>query len=261
MALPSFLLIPETRGLDLDSPEAILVHKKIIQKKAFLRKIYEEIYSFFRQQTEILKALPGEMLELGSGGGFLKNVLPEVVTSDVAAYPTVDRVVFADHLPFADRSLKAIFMVNVLHHLSEPDLFFKEANRCLVGGGRVIMIEPFNSVLARFVYKHFHHELFDEAISEWRVTGQGRLTASNQALPWIIFWRDRALFESRYPGLRILETAPHTALRYILSGGLSLRFSVPGIFYPLVRWIDRGLAHFPAKFPLFQTIVLERRIP
>jgi len=256
--LSTLFRLPETRGVDINSPEAVLVHRRIIEQKVFLNKIYREHYALFQRQATALQALPGQLLELGSGGGFLKTILPEVITSDVAAYPTVDRVVYADRLPFAEASLKAIFLIDVLHHLPEPDLFFKEAERCLTPGGRVIMIEPFNSWLSRWVYKHFHHEDFDENAREWRVAGQGRLTAANQALPWIIFWRDQDLFRARYPALKILERRPHTALRYIFSGGLSWRALLPGVCYALVRRLDEVLAHFPRAFPLFQTIILER---
>ena len=257
--LRSLFLIPETRGLDLDAPEAVAVHRDLIRKKGFLRQVYVMFYGEFRRQADLLRDVPGNMLELGSGGGFLKELMPEVITSDVAAYPTVDRVAFADRLPFADGALKAIFLNNVLHHIPEPEAFFREAERCLTPGGRVVMIEPYNSRFGRMMYKRFHHEPFDETVREWRVASPGRLTGSNQALPWVIFWRDRALFETRHPSLEILDTRPHTALGYALSGGLSWRSPLPGALFPAVRWLDAQLSRFPNTFPLFQTIVLRRR--
>lgn len=259
MKFSSLFLIPETRGLDLDSPDAVLVHKRVIQSKPFLCRLYRTFYREFQRHADALRDLPGEMLELGSGGGFLKALMPDVITSDVAAYPTVDRVAVADRLPFGDGMLKAIFLNNVLHHIPTPDDFFREAARCLTPGGRVVMIEPFSSRFSRFLYKNFHHEPFDETAQEWRVTGSGRLIGSNQALPWIIFWRDRALFEARYPQLEILETQPHTALAYALSGGLSWRSPLPGAAFPMVHRLDALLSHWPTLFPLFQTIVLRRR--
>jgi SAM-dependent methyltransferase len=258
MVLMSFLRIRETEDIDLDSPETIALHRRIVLSKPFLRRLYLEYYEFFRQQTDLLKSLPGELLELGSGGGFLKEILPSVITSDIAPHPSIDRVISAEKLPFADRSLRAIFMLNVLHHMSEPALFFKEAERCLVSGGRVAMIEPFNSVVSRFVYTYLHHEPFDPHVREWRNSGQGRLSDSNQALPWIIFSRDLNLFRAQYPHLQVMGTRPHTCLRYILSGGLTWKSLVPGATYPLVRLLDKGLSRYPNIFPLFQTILLQR---
>lgn len=257
--LSSLLVLPETRRIDLDSPEAVPIHRQIILNKTFLRNLYHDHYEIFRREAARVRALSGEILELGSGGGFLKDNLPEVITSDVEAYPLVDRVVFADRLPFADRGLKAILLLNVLHHLPQPELFFREAQRCLTSGGRVVMIEPFNSLVARLLYKRFHHEPFDETARDWRVEGQGRLTASNQALPWIIFWRDRGRFEERYPDLQIVERKPHTLTCYALSGGLSYRSLAPGILFPLFRFLDKMLSWAPSLFPIFQTIILEKR--
>lgn len=259
MSLLSFLELPETRGLDIDSPKAIPIHRDIILRKEFLRRLYLDHYQLFKDQAKILAPLKGEMLELGSGGGFLKEVMPEVITSDVEAYPTVDRVALASPLPFADASLKAIFLLNVLHHIPEPELFFKEAQRCLVPGGRIVMIEPFNSIMARFLYKNFHHEPFDETVTEWHLPKGGRLSMSNQAMPWIIFSRDRALFEKRYPSLRIVSMEAHTFLGYALSGGLSWRSLLPGAAYPIIRGLDGLLSKLPSLFPIFQSIILERK--
>ncbi len=66
----------------------------------------------------VLSEIPlvhGEVLELGSGGGFLRDVFPNVTTSDVMQIPGVDLQVDARRLPFADGSLRAIVGTNVVH--------------------------------------------------------------------------------------------------------------------------------------------------
>jgi len=221
--------------------------------------MYEDYYAVFGEQTALLASLPGKLLELGSGGGFLKERLSEVVTSEICEDPLVDRVVDAGHLPFGDRELKGIFMLNVLHHLPDPMAFFKEALRSLVSRGRVVMIEPYNSWLGRIVFKKAHHEPFDENASSWSVQGSGRLTGSNQALPWIIFSRDRTLFETHFPDLQIRVIQPHTVTRYLLSGGLSWREMAPSFTHSALKQLDLFLSRSPRIFPLFQTIILEKR--
>lgn len=254
-----FLSLPGTRGIDIDSPEAVAVHREIILRKPFLRKHYEEMYAFFRQQAAELSAVEGLCLELGSGGGFLKTILPDIVTSDIFPYPHIDRVIQAGSLPFAPGELKGIFMLNVLHHLPSPSDFFREADRCLSRGGRVAMIEPFNSLFGRFLYKRFHHEPFDETAPGWNLQAGGRLSTSNQALPWIIFWRDRGRFERMFPNLRVRSIFRHSVLCYPLSGGLSLRGLAPSWSYPLLSALDRRLSRIgPGLFPIFQTIILEK---
>lgn len=251
--------LPSFEHADLDSAEALSIHREVISQKPFLKNVYFDFYAEFVREARALQALPGALIELGSGGGFLKSMLPDVVTSDVCAAPFIDRIIFADKLPFPDGGVKGIFFLNVLHHLPDPEAFFKEADRALVNGGRVVMIEPFNSAWARVFYKRFHYEPFDEAAAQWRLPEGGRLTASNQAMPWIIFHRDRAQFESRFPRLKIKRLSPHGVLAYALSGGVTYRGFCPSGAYPLVRRIDRWLSHWPSVFPIFETIVLEKQ--
>jgi SAM-dependent methyltransferase len=253
-----WLSLPEVRGIDLDSGEALAAHRSILQRKLFLRRFYVDQYRVFVREAERLRAHPGAMLELGSGAGFLKDLLPEVITSELIQAPGVDRVVPADRLPFETGSLKAIFLLNVLHHIADPEAFFREAMRCLILGGRVVMVEPANTMLGGYFYKRLHHEPFDEHACSWEIRGQGRLTTSNPALPWIIFSRDRDRFERLFPSLKICVEKRHTFFCFLLSGGLSYRSMVPGFLYPLFAGIDRRLCRASAIFPLFQTVVMER---
>ncbi|MEI7844079.1 MAG: hypothetical protein WCI39_13725 [Gallionellaceae bacterium] len=76
---------PLTRGLSVDDPRTTLLRRSIIQDKAFLHALYTEWYK------RIIGALPqkNEVLELGSGAGFLQQFLPEVITSEVFETPGV----------------------------------------------------------------------------------------------------------------------------------------------------------------------------
>src|SRR5262245_5557759 len=103
---------PLTRGLDIDAPETSELRRRIVREKVFLRRLYEEWY-----QALVARIPPGEgkVLELGSGGGFLREVLPELITSDILPLPDVDLVLDARTLPLASGELRAIVMTNVLH--------------------------------------------------------------------------------------------------------------------------------------------------
>jgi SAM-dependent methyltransferase len=251
--------LPQTEKVDLDGPQAIELHRKIILSKPFLKNLYLDFYRQFQNQSAELAQKQGQLLELGSGGGFLKTMIPEVITSDVCADPHIDRVVLADRLPFQDGQLKAIFCLNVLHHLADPESFFRESTRALSSGGRVVMIEPYNSLWARFFYKNFHYEPFDETVNSWKMPEQGRLSTSNQALAWVIFHRDRSRFEKLFPSLRIRTLKPHTFIRYALSGGVTYRAFVPAFTFSFFSLLDRALSKFPSLFPIFETIILEKQ--
>ena len=83
--LRQMLAHPKLRGIDLDDPETTRIHKEIILSNSFLRQIYENWYS------AILSTIPvghGQILELGSGGGFLDQYIP-AITSEFFFVPTL----------------------------------------------------------------------------------------------------------------------------------------------------------------------------
>src|SRR5437764_1132092 len=84
------------------------------------------------------------------------RLILQLITSDVFAAPGVDRIIDARELPFADASLRAIAMTDVLHHIAEPRRFLVEATRCIRPGGVLTMIEPWVTPWSRLVYRHLH---------------------------------------------------------------------------------------------------------
>jgi SAM-dependent methyltransferase len=253
--LAKLLAHPLTRGLDIDSPETTLLRKRLIREKKFLRRIYEEWY---RAIAAAVPEGPGDVLELGSGAGFLADYVPGLVTSDVFPIPDVSRVVDAHALPFPDGSLRAVVMTNVLHHLADPARFLTESARCVRAGGALVMIEPWVTSWSRFVYTRFHHEPFDPDSPRWEVPQTGPLSGANGALPWILFERDRARLEGQFPQWRIQEVAPLMPFRYLLSGGVSLRSLVPDLTFTLWRGVERLLGRWMRSWAMFARVVLVR---
>jgi len=165
MKIIQWLKLPEARDIeDLDDPAVTLLHGQIIQRKPFLKKTYIDFYQQFA------KAVPDPqgktLVELGSGGGFIKDVIGSAITSDILELPNVDKVFSAVEMPFEQESVDAFFMIDVLHHIADPRAFFTEAMRCLKVAGKIVMIEPANTLFSRFIYKNFHHEAFDTK-SNW----------------------------------------------------------------------------------------------
>ncbi|MCK5583548.1 MAG: class I SAM-dependent methyltransferase, partial [Elusimicrobiales bacterium] len=169
----------------------------------------------------------GLHIELGSGGGFLKEVVPFVKTSSILEGDKdkglADLILNAENLDLKDNSVDSFFMLDVFHHLKNPEKFLSEANRCLKKNGVILMIEPANTIFSRFLYKKFHHELFDEKANDWNNKAKGHLSASNQALGYIVFERDRSIFKNNFPNMEIEQIKKHTFVQYILSGGLTYK--------------------------------------
>lgn len=256
MKIIEWLRLPETREVkDLDDPATTVLHARILQKKKFLRSLYID---FYRELKHLIAESDGKFLvELGSGGGFIKELIPNVLTSDVRELPNVEKVFSASQMPFDDNSVDGFFMVDVLHHLSEPKRFFREAGRCLKDRGKVIMIEPANTAWSRFIYRNFHHEDFDTKAG-WSVKQGGPLSGGNAALAWIIFSRDRDIFEKEFSRLRIITIRVHTPFAYLLSGGFTVRQLVPSCTYGAVRLVERLLSPVNRFLGMFQTIELRK---
>jgi SAM-dependent methyltransferase len=240
---------------DLDDPKATLAHRDIILQKPFLKQLYKDWYAVFVEQFN--KNKNGKHLEIGSGGGFLKEVFPDVMTSDILDLPNVDQVFSAEKLPFKDGELSSIVMLNVFHHIPKPYLFLQEAQRTLQKGGKIIMIEPANSALGRFIYKRFHHEPFDETGGR-EIEPGNPLSNSNQALPFIYFERDLEIFKKEYPHLKINYVKYHSPFSYVISGGVSRSAMLPFFMYHVVKGFESLLSPFSKQLGLFCTVEIEK---
>lgn len=251
---------PLTRGRDIDDPQTTHLRRQIIQEKGFLRQIYQEWYRAIAREIP-----PGErpVLELGSGAGFLSECIPRLITSELFPCPGVGAVLDGQQLPFGSETLRGIVMTNVLHHVPEPRRFLTEATRCIHSGGVVVMLEPWVSPWSRLVYTRLHHEPLLPDAPAWELDqeGGGPLSAANMALPWIIFRRDRAIFEQQFPMWHIRLVEPCMPFRYLVSGGVSLRSLMPSWSSGAWEGLERALTPWMEWWAMFAKIVLVKTRP
>lgn len=247
-----------TRHADLDSPETTVLRSRIIQEKPFLKQFYHECY------LSIAKSLPakldGPVLELGSGAGFLKEYIPNLLTSEILKMPEMDIILDGTCLPFSTNSLKGIVMIDVFHHIPNIGCFLSDAATCIKPGGVIIMIEPWSTPWSRFVYRHLHHEPFEPEVEEWKLPAGGPLSQANSALPWLVFERDQMKFEKKFPDLHIKEIMLNYPFCYLLSGGVSLRSLIPGHMYKVIRKIEKLTQPWMHSLAMFAKIVIERKV-
>lgn len=248
----NFLAHPLTKGLDIDDPDTTALRLQIVRSKPFLLQIYREWYQLIASNFNETD----QVLELGSGAGFMKEYLPKLITSELFETPGVDRVLDAHQMDVGNACLDGIVMTDVLHHIPDCDLFFHEALRVLKPGGKLVMIEPWYTPWSGFVYKNFHHEPFEPDAASWKFPAKGPLSSANGAIPWMVFKRDHGIFEARYPELRVEYLRPLMPLVYLLSGGIATRNLLPGWFYPLVRFLERHLQE--PRWGMFAYIVVKR---
>jgi len=253
--LKTLLAHPLTRGLDIDDPATTELRTRIIRQKRFLRRIYDEWYAMI---TARLPAGPGPVLELGSGAGFLDEVIPGLITSEVFRLPSVRLVLDGQQLPFGPRVLRGIVMCDVFHHLPDTPSFLSEAARCTRPGGVVVMIEPWVTPFSKLIYTRLHHEPFRTRAVEWTLPKGGPLSNANGALPWICFERDRTRFDRAFPAWQVEEVHPFMPFRYLVSGGVSMRSLMPGFSFGLWRGIEQCLQPWMKTWAMFALIVLRR---
>ncbi len=256
MGILQFLQLPEAAQIqDLDNLATVEIHRSILEKKVFLKKLYLEFYGCVVKTVPYLSEKV--IVEIGTGSGFLKKIIPNAVTSDISCVPGVDVCFSAEKSPFKTGSVDVFYMLNVFHHIKDPALFFNEALRCLKPGGKIMMIEPANTFWGRFIYRNFHHEAFDPA-GGWTIEGVGPLSEANIAMPYIVFIRDRKEFESRFPALKIRKLYFHTPFSYLISGGFSMRQLLPGFLFKVVRGVEFVLSPLSRCLGMFMTIEIEK---
>jgi SAM-dependent methyltransferase len=247
---------PLTAGLNLDDPKTTELRKRIIESKPFLRAIYDEWYSMLRHEVP---DNDGAVLELGSGGGYCEQFIPGLIKSELLACAGVQVVADAQRLPFVDSGLRAIVFVNVLHHLPDVRLFLSEAVRCLRTNGKIAMIEPWVTWWSLRVNNRLHHEPFLPSAKDWSFESDGPLSGANGALPWIIFERDRAIFEEEFPELQIERIEPFLPFRYLVSGGVGMRSLMPGFTHRFWAAVERLLSPFRRNLGMFALVVVRKR--
>jgi SAM-dependent methyltransferase len=194
-------------------------HRRIWDAKPTLRAVYAD----YHHRLEVA-CPPGPLLDIGGGSAHFKDYRKSAISLDVLPFPGIDVVADAHEMPFPNGRFAGIVMLDVLHHLQRPLDFFREAVRVLQPRGRLAMIEPGMSLVARRFYQRFHQEPVDMAADVFaegvRQSGDDPFD-SNQALPVLLFGtsRARARFERTLPELKIISTEWLSLFVYPLSGG------------------------------------------
>ena len=185
----------------------------------------------------------GRWIEIGSGPGLARELIPELELSDVVQAPWHAHQLAAESLPFGDGQVGALVLFDVLHHLRSPAAFLTEATRVLAPGGRVVLCEPYVSPLSFPVYRFLHEEGCDLSVDPLAdsvaATAGDDPFEGNQAIPTRLFGRHRAELARRFPLLPLVKLEHLAGPAYPASGGFSGR-PLPGpLFRALLAIEDR----------------------
>lgn len=207
-------------------------NRRAWESKPLLRDIYTSFYQ--RILGLVDRAVPGRILEIGSGIGNLREHLPGAICTDLFPNPWLDLVCDGYELPFRDASLSHLILFDVFHHLERPAAFLREARRALHPAGRLILFEPFISAASFPVYGLLHHEpvALGRAIDERDAAPDPRDYYAAQGNATRLFFRHEHTGCLR--GWQVFHAEALASFSYLLSGG----FSKPALYPP--GWLRAG---------------------
>jgi SAM-dependent methyltransferase len=250
-------------SLDLRSQAASVAadHRRVWERKPVLREIYADLYG---RMVRLMSNVEGAAVELGAGPSTLKTFVPGILASDIAAAPWLDLATDACRLPFGEASIANLLLVDVLHHLPFPHRFLAEACRVLRPGGRIIILDPYLSLLSYPVYHFLHPEratwsvrplhhspdrpLFDPA-NPWNI---------DQGASRAIFWKERGELATRFPQLQVVHRSCLSVLMWPLSGGFEQPDRLPRGAVPLLWRLEKLLERFGRWLGFRCLVALER---
>lgn len=263
MSLRSWLSEPRVQSVDVDSEALLDVHREILADKRMLREVFREFYDTCIALDRRHFVGQGSRIEIGAGVSLFKQYYPDVIATDIKPSPYLDGIVDALSMPNPAESVRAIFAINCFHHLQSPERFFGELERVLVPGGGCVLIDPYYGPLARWVYQRlFGSETFDTGQITWERSSDtaGVMRGANQALSYVVFVRDRAIFRDRHPSLELVGMCPLPNYpRYLFSGGLNFRQILPAASIGVLKVAEKAMGPMARTFGLHHVIVLRKR--
>jgi SAM-dependent methyltransferase len=236
-----------------------IVHREVWENKPTIRLLYRDFH------RRLLESCPeGRVLDIGGGTAHIKEFRSDIVSTDILRFPGIDVVADAHRLPFPDQLFAGVVMLDVLHHLERPIEFLEEASRVLKPGGRLTMMEPAMTPLARIFYHHFHEEPVDMAANPFAVVAidpDRDPFDANQAIPTLLFATPaaRGRVEQAIPSLSVRCVEWLSLLAYPLSGGLQSWSLMPAALVRSVLAFEDRVPEIIRRQTAFRMmIVLER---
>jgi SAM-dependent methyltransferase len=228
-------------------------------KKPSLQKSYRAFHQLVAEQLADVEH--GQVVELGSGIGNIKETIPECIRTDLFDNPWIDQVENAYDLSFADASISNLIMFDVFHHLRYPGTALAEAYRACMPTGRLIIFEPCVSLLGSLVYGPLHAEplamkdkITWQAPDDWSADDVDYYAAQGNA--------SRVFLSNKYHELlkpwSIVHSRRISAFSYVATGGYSMPQLYPDSAYPLMRKLDKLLDYLPWLFATRLLVVLEK---
>jgi len=248
-------------GLEIGSAAWFAAQRQMIDQKPLIRRCYELWYRLLLRDAD---SVPPEyaaypIVELGSGSSFIREVRPEIVASDVIE-GNVAVVFDGRQMPFRTGSVRALLLTHVFHHIPDVKQFLGEAQRVLVPGGVISIVDETHTPFARFFFSVFHPEPYRANAARWDFPAGHTMLDSNQALAWIVFFRDRVQLRQAVPDLYLEQSSYLPWFSYLMSGGVNLPSFVPRPLVPLARACDILFRPLDPLFAIHWHLTVRKRV-
>ena len=235
-------------------------NRRAWQRKPALQRAYRDFHR--RLAAHVDTSIAGKIVELGSGIGNIRDVIPNCLRTDLFPNPWIDQVENAYALTFDDGEVSHLILFDVFHHLEFPGTALRECRRVLAPRGRVIIFDPYVSLAGRIVYGPLHHEPIgdDRAIISTAPASfdpQQHHYYAAQGNTTRMFWKGES--PDAIEGWEVVARERLGAWAYALTGGYSKPQLYPASLYPLMTGVDRLAELVPYLTALRALVVLRRR--
>jgi SAM-dependent methyltransferase len=219
---------------------------EVWQRKELLRRIYARFYE--RIIALLDPALPGRIVEIGSGVGNLKAHLPRAVSTDLFPNPWLDVACDGYELPFRSETISHLILFDVFHHLRAPNALLREAKRVLAPAGRLVLFEPYISWCSYPAYEFIHHEpvAWRKPINFAEILPRPRDYYAAQGNATRLFFRRE---KPDWPaGWGVFHASVLAGFSYLFSGGFSKPALYPVRCLPWLQRCDDFFSRWPRLF-------------
>ncbi len=208
-------------------------------------------------------------IEVGSGAGFSKDFIKNknFKITDLGNEEHLDiKNIDAQNTGLKPESLDYVIASNMIHHIPYPIKFFKEMNRILKKGGRLIIFEAYCSIVFQLATLLMKHEGFDFTLDVWDETNpksdEDNAWHGNIAVPHLIFDNRKKFEDNLGEYFKINHEELTECLIFLNSGGVTSKtkcIPMNKFFLNTIDFLDKILVKtFPSIFCMGRRLVLTK---
>ena len=215
-----------------------------------LKSYFSFLYEIVNQELETFDSI----LEVGAGAA-ISNIFVSrnIVRTDILPFNEFNVLgdCAMERLPFKDSSFDAVLAFDSIHHSEQPSKAILELLRVTRKGGKIILVEPFVSLLSYLPYKIFHHE-----DTSWNFKEQGSIELSlqnhnpetgDQGVSRFIINQLSNWRSTNFPKLTV-STTYLSPFSFFATGGVSRPLKTPEIFVKVLIKLENLIPNFIMKF-------------